>query len=161
MLTFTVSVALNRVRQCPSSAHRKVAERPPSSNLGLLAFDSGFPPLCFHNLTNCFSRNPFRLITFQNARGVPALSNVEGSPSEISDLRFAIHSAPRPLRRPPTPFYSSGYALFCTLCVQTMTQPPCFQSLPHSFANTGGGPPGIHDFRRRRGMLRDKFEEWQ
>src|SRR5712664_603843 len=30
-----------------------------------------FSPLCFHNLTNCFSRKPFVLITIQIARGVP------------------------------------------------------------------------------------------
>jgi hypothetical protein len=44
--------------------------------------DSFHSPLCFHNLTNCFSRNPFRLITFQIARGgVPPLK------FQISDLR--------------------------------------------------------------------------
>jgi len=47
--------------------HRGVGA--PSFDFQLSTFDSSYSPLCFHNLTNRFSRNPFRLITFQIVGG--------------------------------------------------------------------------------------------
>jgi hypothetical protein len=61
-------------------------------------------PLCFHNLTKCFSRKPFRLITFQNDRGVAPLfpnSNVIhsacGGPSglpSVTKVKATSHYQP-------------------------------------------------------------------
>ena len=68
MVTCLVSLALQpRPREIASLAPR---------------LNAIWPPLCFHNLTNCFSPSPFLFTTIQIARGV--------TPSESSILRLPI-----------------------------------------------------------------------
>ena len=61
-------------------------------NLPHSATTSQNSPLCFHNLTNPFSRSPFILITLQIARGVPALSLPKGHPPRSTGTLVAFVS---------------------------------------------------------------------
>ena len=113
-------------------------------------------PLCFHNLTNCFSRNPCALITMQIARGC--------TPSEISNLRFAIsklsvnsvHSL-RPLCL--TPFLSNFCALFGTLLPSKINPSSLFSIASALFCKHRGRGPSRRNIsspcfaRRRRSGL--------
>src|SRR5712664_748492 len=89
--------------------------------------------LCFHILTNCFSRNPFILITIRIAPGCGGTSLQ--SPSEL------CASAPLPA---PT---LSGWQIHCfqafaasfpSLCAPFCTPSLCFQSFAASFPKTPG-----------------------
>src|SRR5260370_9434081 len=93
--------------------------------------------LCFHILTNCFSRNPFILITIRIAPGCGGTS--------LQSLSELCASAPLPA---PT---FSGWQIHCfqafaasfpSLCALFSTPSLCFQSFAASFPKTpgGGGP---------------------
>src|SRR6266566_4502411 len=79
--------------------------------------DAQKAPLCFHNLTNCFSRNRFALITMQIAQGCAL-------PVSDRHRRITLNLFP--------------FTLLRTLCAQPKFQLPCSQSLAHSFAKTPG-----------------------
>jgi hypothetical protein len=83
-------------------------------------------PLCFHNLTNSFSRSPFPLITIQNAWGC--------HPSQVE--RVFISS----FRQRSSSFFSSAYALFARSLALRKTSTRVF-SMPSALfrKNTRGG----------------------
>src|SRR5258708_37584499 len=101
--------------------------------------------LCFHGLTNCFSRNHFVLINICVApRGVPSATSV------YPDLRGVLRPpcpAPAPTSRGVALFsstlsLSSGCGLFVSLAALFAGATLCFQSFADSFAkNRGVGVP--------------------
>ena len=91
------------------------------------------PPLCFHILTNCFSRNPFILITIHIAP--------ECGGTNLQSLSELCASAPLPA---PT---LSGWQIHCfqafaasfpSLCALFCTPSLCFQSFAASFRKIPG-----------------------
>ena len=86
------------------------------------------PPLCFHTLTNCFSRNPFIFTSIQIPRGC-------GGQEPKAPHGFLCASVPLwqiHLFQELAASLSSLCALFCTRLL-------CFQSFAASFPN----PPGV------------------
>src|SRR6266478_1702435 len=123
--------------------------RPPAAPLrrrSLLPLTTHYPlstlflsALCFHILTNCFSRNPFILITI---RIVPRCRGTSlQSPSKL------CASAPLPapaLSRWQIHCFQAFAASFPSLCALFCTPSLCFQSLAASFPKTpGGGVPAF------------------
>src|SRR5579864_7538512 len=84
-------------------------------------------PLCFHGLTNCFSRNPFLFKTICVARGCGGYL-LEMPPAPLCVLCVAVAN----------PFLSSICGLFISLCAPQKSQPLCNQSNPDSFCKTPG-----------------------
>src|ERR1700730_7608385 len=84
-------------------------------------------PLCFHNLTNCFPRKSFVLITICVAPGVfrPAFS---GRASLAQCLGVSVAN--------PVFLYSCG--LFCALCPLFRARAVYFQRLTDSSCKTPG-----------------------
>src|SRR6266481_4135961 len=87
--------------------------------------------LCFHGLTNCFSRNPFILITICVA---PRVCPPRLLCSDLRALCVALFSSTLSL--------SSDCGLFVSLAALLADATLCFQSLADSFAkNRGVGVP--------------------
>ena len=95
--------------------------------------------LCFHILTNCFSRNPFILTTIRIAPGCGGTS--------LQSLSKLCASAPLPapaLSGWQIHCFQAFAASFPSLCALFCTPSLCFQSLAASFPKTpGGGVPAF------------------
>ena len=88
------------------------------------------PPLCFHNLTNPFSRKPFSLITIRIARGVP----LPHFPGCAPCLGVSVANS----------IFSTACRLFFSLGPPFRARALCFQRLTASFGKTpGGGVPPL------------------
>src|SRR5216684_4036988 len=116
------SLSARSPRLCPNSAQ---AQRPLRLSVIL-----SLPPLCFHGLTNPFSRNPFTFTSIQNPRGcgvtaVPA-NSVSACLSSNSTLNPFPATHPKNARL--TPFAA------------THTKSPSCKSFPcHTSEKAGGG----------------------
>ena len=83
-----------------------------------------FYRLCFHILTNPFSRNPFRFTSIQNPGGW------------ADSLRLYLATRHSPLAT--SPLFSSTCRLLRSLCPLLYTPVLCFQSFPASFCKMRG-----------------------
>ncbi len=88
------------------------------------------PPLCFHNLTNPFSRKPFGFTSMQNARGW-ALSFPGGA------LCLSVPGCPGPVGVANS-MLSAACSLFFSLGSLFRARLVCFQILAASFRKTPG-----------------------
>ena len=95
------------------------------------------PPLCFHILTNCFSRNPFILTTIRIAPGCG------GTSLPISLQTLCLRAAACPdLVGVANPLFSGICRLFSASLRSFLHSLPLFSIACSLFSqNTGGGVP--------------------
>jgi hypothetical protein len=97
------------------------------------------PPLCFHNLTNPFSRKPLVFTSIQNPGGVTPPGILF---SDFSALLLSVSVTN------PAFLYCCG--LFCALYPLFRARVFCFQRLTDSFRKTPGGGGGLSLFLATR-----------
>ncbi len=102
----------------------------------LSTFRPSLCTLCFHILTNCFSRKPFILITIPIARGCGGQIQ---NPS-----RFSLCAAPAPTLSGYLCGKSIPFILLQTLCRLQKSHLPWNQQLPDSFCKTPGWGDLLH-----------------
>ena len=132
MVTCVVTVALHpaffgAVRISPFRPLHSLSQQ--SDLRSLLSANAPRPLLCFHTLTNPFSRSCFPLTLLQTAGGCHPvdhglLANSSPANKAQSERAFAVSN--------------SGRALDHALLHSLKDQPACFHALTHSFAKTPG-----------------------
>src|SRR5258708_209559 len=108
------------------------ARKPTASNPNLKI--PTLSPLCFHGLTNCFSRNPF---IFKNICVAPPECAPQSRLSEQQLRRLADHA-------PLSSSLSSNCALLFSLAALFRTPILCFQQLADSLRKNRGGGGTLH-----------------
>ena len=149
-----MNVALRLVSLCPPAfplihfaprtrtVHKSsFAESPTASNPNLKI--PRLSPLCFHGLTNCFSRKPFII---KNICVAPRVS----PPNRLSEAqlrRLADHAR-------LSPSLSINCGLLFSLAALFRTPILCFQHFADSFAKTGGWRTPQLEPQKRKGSRR-------